>query len=439
VLFKFKNVAFFENVVIFENDAFLKLNYTFIYNTPSYNTPTHHTQSDMASENIEELNQKFAELSHTHQDLQVNYMRLSLDYKQSKCELYIAYKTIATLQETLKQQAAEMQNLEATFSLITDELKNNYEAERKQVVSEYIEQLHRSDQENEQLKNDLQNVQMQTVELNASLRRERQHVDDLDNDIKILTTTIEKMQDVQYSGPIQIQIVPAMWSCLLCYEEKTPTCDAVICPNAQCNKRICRVCVGKIESEDDCVQCPYCRLEYKISMAQDRENYKIEIFKLHAKCAELNKIIAQFRQATEPAAAAHAVAHNADDVHDDVHDVDLAHNDVAHNDVHDDVHDEDIKNNQVESEIKLINFTPQIILFEHPKMQKILTWYVEKLTEYIAWIQHYVDQLPNANISFDVCAKWLLFIENSIMKQSGFPNWIAGVYNAKYTQLKSQL
>jgi len=373
----------------------------------------------MASENIEELNQKFAELSHTHQDLQVNYMRLSLDYKQSKCELYIAYKTIATLQETQKQQAAEMQNLEATFSLITDELKNNYEAERKQVVSEYIEQLHRSDQENEQLKNDLQNVQMQTVELNASLRRERQHVDDLDNDIKILTTTIEKMQDVQYSGPVQIQIVPAMWSCLLCYEEKTPTCDAVICPNAQCNKRICRVCVGKIESEDDCAQCPYCRLEYKISMAQDRENYKIEIFKLHAKCAELNKIIAQFRQATEPAAA--AAHHN--DVVDDVHDV----------------VDEDIKNNQAESEIKLINFTPQIILFEHPKMQKILTWYVEKLTEYIAWIQHYVDQLPNANISFDICAKWLLFIENSIMKQSGFPNWIAGVYNAKYTQLKSQL
>lgn len=377
----------------------------------------------MSNENIAELKQKFAELMHTHRDLQVNYMRLSLDYKQSKCELFTAYKTIDTMQEVQKQQAAEMQNLESTFSLITDELKNNYEAERKQVISEYIEQLHRADQENEQLKNDLHNVQMQTVELNALLRRERQHVDDLENDIKILTTTIEKMQDVQYSGPVQIHTVPLAWSCLLCYEDKTPTCDAVICPNAQCNKRICRVCVGKIESDDDCAQCPYCRLEYKISAAQDRENYKIEIFKLHAKCAELNKIIAQLRQAPESieqkatlnAAAEAAADAAADDVMDD------------------------IKNNQAESEIKLSNFNPQILLFEHPKMQKVLTWYVEKLTEYIAWIQNYVDQLPNANISFDICAKWLLFIEDSIMKQSGFPNWISGVYNAKYTELKSQL
>ena len=230
----------------------------------------------MASENFEELNQQMAELTQTHQDLQVNYMRLSLDYKQSKSELFIAYKTIAAMQEAQKQQAAEMQNLEATFSLITDELKTSYETERKQVVSEYIEQLHQADHETEHLKHDLRTVQMQTVELNSLLRRERQHVDELENDIKILTTTIEKMQDVQYSGPVQIQIVPQIWSCLLCYEEKTPTCDAVICPNAQCNKRICRACVDKIESDDECAQCPYCRVEYKISMAQDRENYKIE-------------------------------------------------------------------------------------------------------------------------------------------------------------------
>jgi hypothetical protein len=350
----------------------------------------------------------------------------------------MAYKTIATMQETQKQQAAEMQNLEATFSLITDELKTSYESERKQVISEYIEQLQRADHESEQLKHDLRTVQMQTVELNALLRRERQHVDELENDIKILTSTIEKMQDVQHSGPVQIQIVPPIWTCLLCYEEKTPTCDAVICPNAQCNKRICRVCIGKIESDDDCAQCPYCRVEYKISMAQDRENYKIEIFKLHAKCAELNKIIAQYQQAThQPAKQTNAAASaHAHDVHNGAHDA-ADQNDDDQND--DAMVVTDMKNNKAESEIKLINFTPQIILFEHPKMQKILTWYVEKLTEYIAWIQHYVDQLPNANISFDICAKWLLFIENSIMKQSGFPNWIAGVHNAKYTQLKSQL
>jgi hypothetical protein len=389
----------------------------------------------MSSENIEELNQQFAELSQTHRDLQVNYMRLSLDYKQSKCELFTAYKTIATMQETQKQQAAEMQNLEATFSLITDELKTSYEVERKQVVSEYIEQLQRADHESEQLKHDLRTVQMQTVEL---LRRERQHVDELENDIKILSSTIEKMQDVQHSGPVQIQIVPPIWTCLLCYEEKTPTCDAVICPNAQCNKRICRVCIGKIESDDDCAQCPYCRVEYKISMAQDRENYKIEIFKLHAKCAELNKIIAQYQQAThQPAKQTNAAAAaHAHDVHNGAHDV--------HNGAHDavDQNDDamvvtDMKNNQAESEIKLSNFTPQIILSENQEVQKILTWYAEKLTEHIAWVQCHIEKESiNSSISLEIHIKWLIFRDMAIMKQSGFSDWIAGVYNTEYIRLK---
>ena len=100
----------------------------------------------------------------------------------------------------------------------------------------------------------------------------------------------------------------------------------------------------------------------------------------------------------------------------------------------------DMKNNQAESEIKLINFTPQIILFEHPKMQKILTWYAEKLTEHIAWVQCHIEKESiNSSIALEIHIKWLIFRDMAIMKQSGFSDWIAGVYNAKYTQLKSQL
>ena len=359
----------------------------------------------MSNEHTDDvLNQQFEELSQTHKDLQVNYMRLSLDYKQSKSELFIAYKTIAAMRENQNHQESEMRNLEATFSLITDELKNSYEAERKQIVSEYIEQLHQADYENDNLKRELRTAQMHAVELNEILTRERQKTTMLENDIESLTAVIEKIQDSQQSGPVQIQMVPPAWSCLLCYEEKTPTCDAVICPNAQCNKRICRECIGKIESEDDCVQCPYCRLEYKISAAQDRENYKIEIFKLHAKCAELNKIIKQFN---EPRA---------------IQPHDIQPHDIA-------LH--------IDNETKMSDFQPQIILSDNPEIKKILTWYVEALTKYIAQVQNITDQ-AEPETAEEIRCKWLAFIKNAIIPQSGFPDWIVGIYNAEYASLNKQ-
>ena len=234
---------------------------------------------------LQQKTAEYTELKVTHQQTVERLQHITTEYEKSSHALYDAHSTIANMTETIggqekiiKRHIYDKDAMESTFILLNNETKTEHEEALHELKMQHHQNTERSKEERQQM---------------------RRQILALEEQVKITcataATALERLEEAEKnraeSGIMVNVTVNPTWSCPCCVEDFTPSHDSVICINALCNVRLCMSCIRKLPARRDYIKCPYCRAEYKINEAVQTSDLKNQIHGLHAKCAELVKII----------------------------------------------------------------------------------------------------------------------------------------------------